>query len=106
MSLRIRKGDEVVVLCGKDRGKRGKVLFVDPKKSRVKVEKCNLIKRHVRPSQKNPQGGIVEKEGTIHISNVALWDAKAGKPCRARVQVLDDGRKARTSTRTGETFGA
>ncbi len=103
--LRIRKGDEVVVLAGKDKGKRGKVLFVDPKKKRVKVEKINLIKKHVRPSQKNPQGGIVEKEGTIHISNVQLWDAKAGRPCRTRATVLEDGKKARVSTRTGETFG-
>ncbi len=103
--LRIRKGDEVVVLAGKDKGKRGKVLFVDPKKKRVKVEKINLIKKHVRPSQKNPQGGIVEKEGTIHISNVQLWDAKAGKPVRTRVKLLEDGKKARASTRTGETFG-
>ncbi len=102
--LRIRKGDEVVVLAGKDKGKRGKVLFVDPKKKRVKVEKINLIKKHVRPSQKNPQGGIVEKEGTVHISNVQLWDAKAGKPVRTRVKVLEDGKKARVSTRTGETF--
>lgn len=103
--LRIRKGDEVVVLAGKDKGKRGKVLFVDPKKKRVKVEKINLIKKHVRPSQKKPQGGIVEKEGTIHISNVQLWDAKAGRPCRTRAKVLDDGKKVRVSTRTGETFG-
>ena len=104
--LRIRKGDEVVVLAGKDKGKRGKVLFVDPKKKRVKVEKVNLIKKHVRASQKNPQGGIVEKEGTIHISNVQLWDAKAGRPCRTRIKVLDDGKKARVSTRTGETFSS
>ena len=105
MSLNIRKGDEVVVLAGKDKGKRGKVLFVDPTKHRVKVEKLNLIKRHVRPSQKNPQGGIVEKEGTIHVSNVALWDAKAGKGVRVGVRILDDGRKVRVSRKTGETFG-
>jgi large subunit ribosomal protein L24 len=106
MSLRIRKGDEVVVVCGKDAGKRGKVLFVDTKKNRVKVEKLNLIKKHVKPSQKNPQGGIVEKEGTVHISNVRLWDPKSQKPCRTKIQVLDDGRKARVSTKTGETLGA
>jgi len=106
MSLRIRKGDEVLVVCGKDAGKRGKVLVVDPKKNRVKVEKINLIKRHVRPSQKNPQGGIVEKEGTIHISNVRLWDPKTQKPCRTRVTKLEDGRKARVSAKTGETLGA
>jgi large subunit ribosomal protein L24 len=103
--LRIRKGDEVVVLAGKSKGQRGKVLFVDPKKQRVKVEKVNLIKKHVKPSQKNPQGGIVEKEGTIHISNVQLWDPKAGRPCRTRAKSLEDGKKARVSARTGETFG-
>jgi len=103
--LRIRKGDEVIVVTGKDAGKRGKILFVDPKKNRVKVEKLNLIKRHVRPSQKNPQGGIVEKEGTLHISNVRLWDAKAQAPCRVGVKVLEDGRKVRVSKKTGEVFG-
>ncbi len=102
--LRIRKGDEVVVSAGKDAGKRGKVLFVDTKRGRVKVEKLNLIKRHVRPSQKNPQGGIVEKEGTIHISNVRLWDPKAQAPCRTGIIVLEDGRKARVSRKSGEIF--
>jgi large subunit ribosomal protein L24 len=101
----VRKGDEVVVVAGKDKGKRGKVLFVDRKKNRVKVEKIALIKRHVKPSQKNPQGGIVEKEGTVHISNVRLWDAKAGKPCRTGTKHLEDGRKVRYSRRTGEVFG-
>ena len=100
----IRKGDEVVVVAGKDLGRRGKVLFVDPKKGRVKVEKVNLIKRHVKPSQKHPQGGIIEKEGTIHISNVQLWDPKAQAPCRARMSVLEDGRKVRVSTKSGETI--
>lgn len=102
--LRIRKGDEVVVVAGKEAGKRGKVLLVDPKKNRVKVEKVNLIKKHVRPSQKNSQGGIVEKEGTIHISNVRLWDAKAQAPCRTGVTTLEDGKKARVSRKTGEVF--
>ena len=104
----IRKGDEVVVVCGKDAGKRGKVLVVDPKKGRVKVEKVALIKRHVRPSQKHPQGGIVEKEGTIHLSNVRLWDPKAQAPCRTRVRTTaaEGGakRKIRVSCKSGETF--
>ena len=100
----IRKGDEVVVIAGKDVGRRGRVLVVDPKKGRITVEKVNLIKRHVRPSQKHPQGGIVEKEGTIHISNVMLWDAKAGGPCRTGVKKLEDGRKVRYSKKSGETF--
>ena len=98
----IRKGDEVVVVAGKDMGKRGKVLTVDPKKGRVKVEKVALIKRHVRPSQKHPQGGIVEKEGTIAISNVQIWDAKAQAACRTGIKRLEDGRKVRCSLKTGE----
>ena len=108
--MHVRKGDEVVVVCGKDSGKRGKVLFVDAKKGRVKVEKLNLIKRHVKPSQKHPQGGIVEKEGTIHISNVRLWDPKAQAPTRTGVKFVDDTRgtnkkrKVRVSRKTGETF--
>ena len=100
----VRKGDEVVVIAGKDLGKRGKVLHVDPKKGRVKVEKVNLIKRHVKPSQKHPQGGIIEKEGTIHISNIQLWDSKAQSGCRTSVRQLEDGRKVRVSKKTGETF--
>jgi large subunit ribosomal protein L24 len=106
----IRKGDEVLVVAGKDAGKRGKVLLVDPKKGRVKVEKINLIKRHVRPSQKHPQGGIVEKEGTIHISNVRLWDHKESAPCRTGIKFIErEGgkkkqRKVRVSKKSGETF--
>ena len=105
----IRKGDEVVVVAGKDAGKRGKVLLVDPAKQRVKVEKVNLIKKHVRPSQKHPQGGIIEKEGTIHISNVRLWDSKAGSACRTSVKVVERGSdkkplKVRVSRKSGEVF--
>lgn len=102
--LHIRKGDEVVVMAGKDSGKRGKVLLVDPKKGRVKVERINLIKKHVRPSQKNPQGGIVEREGTIHLSNVRLWDPKAQAPCRTYVKVLKDGKKVRVSRKSDEAI--
>lgn len=98
----IRKGDEVVVIAGKDLGRRGKVLFVDPKADRVKVEGLNLIKRHVRPSQKHPQGGIVEKEGAMHRSNVQLWDPKAQAPCRVGIKRLEDGRKVRYSKKSGE----
>jgi large subunit ribosomal protein L24 len=103
--LRIRKGDEVIVTTGKDAGKRGKVLLIDPKKGRIKVEKVNLIKKHVKPSQKNPQGGIVEREGTIHISNVCLWDIKAQKPCRIGIQITEDNKKIRVSRKSGEALG-
>lgn len=100
----VRRGDEVVVVAGKDKGVRGKVLLVDSKKNRVKVEKVGLIKRHVRPSQKHPQGGIVEQEGFVHWSNVRLWDPKAQAPCRVGIRVLEDGRKVRVSKKSGETF--
>lgn len=101
----VRKGDEVVVVAGKDKGMRGRVLLVDPKAQRVKVEKAGLIRKHVKPSQKHPQGGIVEQEGLIHISNVRLWDAKVQGPCRVGVKRLEDGKKVRVSKKSGETFG-
>jgi large subunit ribosomal protein L24 len=101
---RLRKGDEVVVIAGQDVGKRGRVLSVDPVKSRLTVEKINLIKRHVRPSQKHPQGGIVEKEAPIHQSNVQFWDAKAQAGCRVGVRELDNGARARFSRKTGESL--
>ena len=101
---KIRKGDDVIVIAGKDVGTRGKVLLVDIAAGRIKVEKVNIIKKHVKPSQKNPQGGIVDREGSIHISNVRLWDAKAGGPCRVGTKVLEDGRKVRYSKKSGEVF--
>lgn len=72
MAARIKKGDQVVVLAGKYRGRAGRVLRVDPKKNRIVVEGVNVIKRHTRPTQRNPKGGILEKEASIHISNVKL----------------------------------
>jgi len=82
MKCHVKKGDEVVVLAGKERGKRGKIIAVSPKKARVIVEGLQLIKRHTRKSQQHPQGAIVEREGTIHISNVMkaeLFDARASQ---------------------------
>jgi large subunit ribosomal protein L24 len=81
MKCHVKKGDEVVVLAGKEKGKRGKIIAVSPKKARVIVEGLQLIKRHMRKSQQHPQGAIVEREGTIHISNVMkaeIFDARAG----------------------------
>ena len=75
MKCHVKKGDEVVVLAGKEKGKRGKIIAVSPKKARVIVEGLQLIKRHMRKSQQHPKGAIVEREGTIHISNVALASA-------------------------------
>jgi large subunit ribosomal protein L24 len=98
----VRKGDTVVVVAGKERGKRGKVLRVIPAKGRVLVENVNMIKKHQRPTQKLRQGGIIEREGTIHLSNVMLVDPQTDKPTRVGVRSLVDGRKARVARRSGE----
>jgi len=92
---RIRKGDTVVIIAGKDKGKRGKVLRVLPKIGRVVIERAMMVKRHTKPSQKNPQGGIVEKEGSIHLSNVMLLDPGSDKPTRVKVKIDDDGTRRR-----------
>ncbi len=97
----VRKGDLVVVTKGKDKGKRGKVLRVVGQ--RVIVEKVNMVKRHTKPTQKNPQGGIVEKEGTIAIANVLLWDEKLGRGARTKV-VVDNGTKIRVGSKSGTKF--
>lgn len=105
-SMRIRTDDQVVVISGKDAGKRGRVVRTDPKRERVYVEGLNIVKRHERPRSqsdlKNPQaGGIVEKEGPIHVSNVMLLDPKDNKPTRVGVRRGDDGRRVRYAKRTG-----
>ena len=97
----VRRGDLVVVMKGKDRGKRGKVLRVLG--DRVIVEKVAMIKRHTKPTQKNPQGGIVEKEGTIAIANVLLWDEKLGRGTRTKV-VAEGGEKIRVGVKSGTKF--
>jgi large subunit ribosomal protein L24 len=97
----VRKGDLVVVTSGKDKGKRGKVLRVVGE--RLVVEKINMVKRHTKPSAQNQQGGIVEKEGTIHISNVQLWDEKLGRGTRTRAAV-EDGVKVRVGVKSGTKF--
>jgi large subunit ribosomal protein L24 len=106
MAARIKTDDEVIVIGGKDRGKRGKVLRVDPKKNRVYVEGLNIVKRHQRPQQvagaqrAEQVGGVIEKEGPIHISNVMLVDPKDGKPTRVRIEVID-GKRHRVAIRSG-----
>ena len=102
-ALKIRRDDEVVVISGKDRGKTGRVLRVDPKHSRVYVEGLNMIKRHQRPTQLNPnaQAGVIEREGPIHVSNVALLDPKQNKPTRVGVVRRDDGRRIRVAKLSG-----
>jgi large subunit ribosomal protein L24 len=106
VSLRIKSDDLVVVIGGKDRGKRGKVLRVDPKKQKVFVEGLNIIKRHQRPRQvagaqrAEQVGGVIEKEGPIHISNVMLVDPQDDKPTRVGIE-YEDGKRLRVSKRTG-----
>jgi large subunit ribosomal protein L24 len=91
----IKKNDTVKVLAGKDKGKNGKVLRVIPKKDRVIVEKINMIKRHMKPNQQTRQGGILEKESPIHISNLMLICSKCTDPTRVGYKILDDERKVR-----------
>jgi large subunit ribosomal protein L24 len=101
--LRIRTDDTVVVIAGKDKGKSGKVLRVDVKNEKVFVEGLNMVKRHQRPvpGRPNLQIGVIEKEGPIHISNVALADPKDGKPTRVGVIHREDGRRIRVAKRSG-----
>ena len=104
MPSRIIKGDEVIVISGKDRGKQGKVLRVDPKKDRVYVEGLNIIKRHTRPSavpgSPNAAGGVIEREGPIHVSNVMLIDPKDKKPTRVGIS-RENGKRFRVAKRSG-----
>jgi large subunit ribosomal protein L24 len=98
----VRKGDTVIVVAGKERGKKGKVLRVIPEKGRVVVERINMIKKHQRPTQKIRQGGIIEREGAIHLSNVMLVDPGSDKPTRVGMKTLSDGKKVRVARRSGE----
>jgi large subunit ribosomal protein L24 len=109
-AMRIRKDDQVVVIGGKDSGKTGRVVRTDPKKSRVYVEGLNIVKRHERPrSVKDAErggqvGGIVEKEGPIHVSNVMLLDPKDNKPTRVGVRRDEGGKRERFAKRSGASF--
>ncbi len=100
-SLKIKKGDSVVVLTGRDKGKRGEVIEVRPTENRAVVRGINVVRRHQRqtPSQ---EGGIISKEAAIQISNLALEDPKDGKPTRVGFRILDDGKKVRFAKRSGE----
>ena len=100
--LKVKKNDTVVVISGKDKGKRGRVIEVLPKLGRVRVEGVNKIKRHTKPNpQKNVKGGIVERENPLHVSNVALIDPKSDKPTRVGIKVMADGTRVRMATRSG-----
>ena len=105
MARHVKQGDLVVVRAGDDRGKTGKVLRVIPKDGKVVVEGVNVVFRHVKPSQKHPQGGRIQKEMPIHISNVSPVDPDSAKGTRVRFQVQDDGAKVRVAARSGKVLG-
>ena len=101
MAAKIKKGDKVVVLAGRDKGRNGEVLRVIPTEERAIVLGVNMVKRHQRQSA-NQEGGIISKEATIHLSNLAIADPKDGKASRVGFKVLDDGRKVRVAKRSGD----
>jgi len=100
--LHIKRGDTVTVVSGKERGKRGKVLRLLPERGRVIVEKVNMIKKHQRPTQKLRQGGIIEREGSLDLSNVMVICPKCDRPTRTGVQLLTEGKKVRVCKRCSE----
>ena len=107
MALKIRRDDTVRVIAGKDRGRTGRVKSVDPKKQKVYVEGVNIVKRHIKPrtlrdtQRAQELGGIIEKEGPIHVSNVMLLDPKENKPTRVGIERGDDGSRRRVARRSG-----
>ncbi len=104
MASRLRKNDNVQVISGEYKGKTGRILKVFPEKSRAIVEGINVVKRHTKPNAKNQQGGIVEKEASIHISNLMLVCPKTGKPTRLGKMVLEDGKRVRFSKKAKESI--
>jgi large subunit ribosomal protein L24 len=105
MAAKIKKGDKVVVLTGRDKGRTGEVVRVMPKEERALVRGVNFVKRHQRQTM-NQEGGIIQKEAPVHLSNLALVDPKDGKPTRVGFKVLDDGRKVRFAKRSGDLIDA
>lgn len=101
--MSVKKDDLVEVISGREKGKKGKVLAVFPVEDRITIEKLNMVKRHLKPSQANKQGGIVEKEGKLHISNVMLLDSE-GNRTRVKWKTLEDGKRVRVAARTGEVI--
>ena len=102
-SLKIKKGDRVVVTTGRDKGKRGEVIQVMPRENRALVRGVNIVRKHQKQTQAQ-EGGIISKEGPIHLSNLLLEDPKDGAPTRVGFKVLDDGRKVRFAKRSGEVI--
>ncbi|MCS6858547.1 MAG: 50S ribosomal protein L24 [Sandaracinaceae bacterium] len=105
MAARIRKGDTVIVISGKDKGKKGEVLRVLPERDAAIVSGINKVKRHVRPSQQNPNGGIVEIEHPIHLSKIMPVDPVTGKPTRIRFRINEDGKKVRIAVKSNTEIG-
>ena len=103
MAAKIKKGDKVVILAGRDKGKTGEVLNVLPEDDKVVVSGINVVKRHTRPTQQDP-GGIKEKEAAIHVSNVAIADPKTGEATRVGFKTNDDGKKVRFAKSSGEVI--
>ena len=101
MAAKIRKGDKVVVLAGRDKGRTGEVRSVDPRNARAVVQGINVVKRHTRQTAQT-EGGILSKEAPIHLSNLAVADPKSGKPTRVGFRILDDGRKVRFAKLSGD----
>jgi large subunit ribosomal protein L24 len=104
MAAKVKKGDKVVVLTGRDKGRSGEVIQVIPKEDRALVRGINLVKKHQKQTQ-NQEGGIVSKEAAIHLSNLAVADPKDGQPTRVGFRILDDGRKVRFAKRSGDLIG-
>ncbi|HJB25467.1 MAG TPA: 50S ribosomal protein L24 [Firmicutes bacterium] len=102
--VHVKKDDQVVILSGKDKGKKGKVLAVSPKEGKVIIEGCNMVTKHVKPKQMGQTGGIVKAEGAMYASKVMLVCPKCGKPTRLAHKILSDGTKERLCKHCGETF--
>ncbi|EZH64470.1 50S ribosomal protein L24 [Bacillaceae bacterium JMAK1] len=105
--MNVKAGDKVKVISGKDKGKEGVILKSLPAKERVIVEGVNVVKKHAKPTQENPQGGILNQEAAIHVSNVMLIDPKSGEPTRIGYKVIEDGektRKVRVAKKSGEVI--
>jgi large subunit ribosomal protein L24 len=102
--LHVKKDDNIIVISGKDKGKKGRIIAAYPRENRVLVEGVNMVKRHTRPNPTNQHGGIIEREAPIHVSNVMHIDPKSGKPTRVGSKTLENGKKIRIAKRSGESI--
>jgi large subunit ribosomal protein L24 len=100
--LHVKKDDTVMIITGKDKGKKGRVIASFPRENKVLVEGVNMVKKHAKPSQQNQQGGILNQEAAIHASNVMLVDPKSGQPTRIGYKTADNGKKVRISKKSGQ----